>query len=173
MTATATETHVTLARNTNQALGIGKYACDFMAEEIGQPDASVEHRTVQFFVDSVLCGLSAISMQTNAPCVLREEALEYPSAAGATMFGSRTRVATEKAIAANASAVREWDSNGTNFGYNPTLGHIAGEFGHNDFYAVPIAAAQVAGLDGRSALRGMICLDEIRGRVWSNARRYT
>ena len=165
MTATATDTSITLACNTNQALGIGQYACDFMSAAIGQPDHTVENRTLQFFVDSVLCGLSAIAMQTNAPCVLREEALEYPCDQGATMFGCNARVATEKAIAANASAVREWDSNGTNFGYNPTLGHTAGEFGHNDFYAVPIAAAQIAGLDGAAALRGMICLDEIRGRL--------
>jgi len=81
------------------------------------------------------------------------------------MFGCGTRLATEKAIAANASAVREWDSNGTNFGFNPALGNTAGEFGHNDFYAVPIAAAQTAGLDGAAAVRGMICLDEIRGRL--------
>ena len=66
---------------------------------------------------------------------------------------------------ANCSAVREWDSNGTNFGYRPELGHVAGEFGHNDFYAVPVAAAQVMGLDGAAALRGMVLHDEIRGRL--------
>jgi len=165
MTGTATKASVTLARNTNQALGIGQFACDFLSGSIGMPDDSVEHRTIQFFVDSVLCGLSAIAMQTNAPCVLRSEALDYQKPDGATMFGCATRIAPEKAIAANASAVREWDSNGTNFGFNPRLGHTAGEFGHNDFYAVPIAAAQIAGLDGAAAVRGMICLDEIRGRL--------
>merc|ERR1719373_547194 len=76
-------------------------------------------------------------------------------------------VQPEKAIVANASAVREWDSNGTVFGYNPAIpGHQAGEFGHNDFYGVVIAAAQVTGkVDGKKALRAMICLDEIRGRL--------
>ena len=49
----------------------------------------------------------------------------------------------EKAIAANSSAVREWDSNGTVFGYNSEIpGHDAGEFGHNDYYPVVIAACQ-------------------------------
>ena len=43
--------------------------------------------------------------------------------------------------------------------------HTAGEFGHNDFYPVVIAAAHAAGLDGRAALLGMVCLDEIRGRL--------
>ena len=81
------------------------------------------------------------------------------------MFGSKTLVAPEKAIAANSAAVREWDSNGTNFGYNPKLDHSAGEFGHNDFCPVAVAAAQIAGRDGPFALRGMVLLDEIRGRL--------
>jgi 2-methylcitrate dehydratase len=165
MTATATGTTITLGRDSNQALGIGRFARDFMSGSIGTPSEAVERRTTQFLVDSLLCGLSAIALQTNAPRVLRDEALEYPREDGATMFGCATSLSPEKAILANASAVREWDGNGTNFGFNPALGHTAGEFGHNDFYAVPLAAAQVAGLDGATALRGMICLDEIRGRL--------
>lgn len=56
-------------------------------------------------------------------------------------LGSKVWSHSEKAIAANASAVREWDSNGTVFGYNPNIpGHDAGEFGHNDYYPVVIAA---------------------------------
>merc|ERR1719436_2093704 len=114
-----------------------------------------------------MCGISALSMKTNAPCCLRKEALEYPDQGGATVFGSSARCAPEKAIVANASAVREWDSNGTVFGYNPNIpGHTAGEFGHNDFYPVVIAAAQTTGkVDGKKALLAMICLDEIRGRL--------
>ncbi|MEE3001793.1 MAG: MmgE/PrpD family protein [Planctomycetota bacterium] len=165
MTATDTTSSITLPRDSNQALGIGQYACDFMAGRIGTPGDVVAARTTMFFTDSVLCGLSALACRTNAPTILRNEAHEYPRDDGACCLGSTARVSPEKAIAANASAVREWDSNGTNFGYNPELGHVAGEFGHNDFYAVPIAAAQVAGLDGAAALRGMICLDEIRGRL--------
>jgi 2-methylcitrate dehydratase len=165
MSVIATDTTVTLPRDTNQALGLGTFACDWVSGNLGTPDSCVQQRTVQFFVDSVLCGLSALALQTNAPTVLRDEAHDYPRAGGATCFGSTAQVAPEKAIAANASAVREWDSNGTNFGYNPTLGNTAGEFGHNDFYAVPLAAAQVAGLDGNAALSGMMLLDEIRGRL--------
>lgn len=56
-------------------------------------------------------------------------------------LGSKVWTHAEKAICANVSAVREWDSNGTVFGYNPKKeGHDAGEFGHNDFYPVVIAA---------------------------------
>jgi len=97
--------------------------------------------------------------------VLRNEALDYIVENGATVFGSNQPVRPEKAILANCAAVREWDSNGTNFGFNPSLGHTAGEFGHNDFYAVPVAAAQIMNLDGSAALRGMVLLDEIRGRL--------
>merc|ERR1719463_80665 len=82
---------------------------------------------------------------------------------------STPRVAPEKACVANCCAVREWDSNGTVFGFNedPSLGkaHQAGEFGHNDFYPVSIAAAQMNNLPGDVALRSMLLSDEIRGRL--------
>src|SRR4029453_18436997 len=71
----------------------------------------------------------------------------------------------EKAVVANSSAVREWDANGTNFGYNPARGAARGEFGHNDFYPVAVAAAQLRRLNGRQTLKAMLCLDEIRGRL--------
>ncbi len=162
---TAADTAVRLPRTENQALALGQFAIDFMNGTIGQPDESVEKHTIRFFTDAVLCGLSALALETNAPTILRNEALAYAQDDGVPVFGSDVPVAPEKAIAANASAVREWDSNGTNFGYNEALNHTAGEFGHNDFYAVPVAAAQMAGKDGAYALRGMICLDEIRGRL--------
>jgi 2-methylcitrate dehydratase len=160
----ADQTRRILPADTNQALGIAEYAIEFMAT--GQPDASVLKRTNQFNTDAVICGISALALGTNAPTVLRNEALEYKAAKGVPVFGSREKVAPEKAIAANAAAVREWDSHGTNFGYSEERPeHRAGEFGHNDFYAVPIAAAQLAGKDGAHALRGMVLLDEIRGRL--------
>ena len=162
---TTTQTSVHLSKNTNQALGIGQFAVDFRSRALGNPSQCVFDRTTLFFTDAVLCGLSAVAVKTNAPTVLRNEALVFPTDGGATVFGSNVPVSPEKAILANCSAVREWDSNGTNFGFNPSLGHTAGEFGHNDFYAVPIAAAQVMGLDGNAALRGMVLLDEIRGRL--------
>jgi 2-methylcitrate dehydratase len=160
-----TDTSITLPRSENQALGLGRFAVDFMSGSIGEPAPAVLDRTVRFFADAAICGISAIALGTNAPRLLREEALRYPQPDGVTIFGSSTRVAPEKAVLANGAAVREWDANGTNFGYNPALGHTAGEFGHNDFYAVPVAAAQQAGRNGSFALRGMVLLDEIRGRL--------
>jgi len=158
-------THTLLPRTENQALGIGRFAIEFMTGRIGSPAAAVLEKTLLFHVDAVVCGISAVALGTNAPRVLREEALCYPRADGVCFLGSRTPVAPEKAIVADCAAVREWDSNGTNFGFNPGLGHTAGEFGHNDFYAVAMAAAQLAGRDGAYALRGMVLLDEIRGRL--------
>ena len=157
---------VTLSRDSNQALGIGHFAVDFIARNLGDgPSKSVLDRAKLFHTDSVLCGLSAIALQTNAPTLLRRESLDYLDKNGVPIFGSVTKVKVEKAIAANSSAVREWDSNGTNFGYNPELGHTAGEFGHNDFYPVVIAACQQRFLNGKSALLAMVMLDEIRGRL--------
>lgn len=178
--------YVTIPRDTNQALGLAQYAIDFMSDtpgKRGEPDAAVLERTNLFFTDACICGVSALAVGTNAPNLLRNEALTYatgPSGigtmggvpwassairTGATVFGSSTDVQVEKAIVANCAAVREWDSNGTNFGYNPDFGQTAGEFGHNDFYAVPLAAAQMRGKNGAFALRGMLLLDEIRGRL--------
>jgi 2-methylcitrate dehydratase len=154
---------VHLQPNVNQALGIGQFACDFMQN--ARPGALVEERTKLFHTDSVLCGISAVALGTNAPCLLREEALEYRRENGVPFFGSSVKVAPEKAIVANSSAVREWDSNGTNFGFRKELGFTAGEFGHNDFYPVAIAAAQMKGHDGAWALKGMMLSDEIRGRL--------
>jgi hypothetical protein len=73
---------------------------------------------------------------------------------------------------------REWDSNGTVFGFNAGWGpkFQAGEFGHNDFYPVCIAACQQTGGDGSKCLRAMLLLDEIRGRyvmAWAGMIRAT
>ncbi len=181
-----TTTHIHLPADSNQALGIAQYAIDFLGDAPatrGEPDASVLERTNLFHTDAVICGISAIALGTNAPTLLRQEARQYAAPAsgmgslrgvpwakhsvrtGVPVFGSTADVAVEKAIVANCAAVREWDSNGTNFGFNPRLGQTAGEFGHNDFYSVALAAAQLRGKDGKFALKGMILIDEIRGRL--------
>lgn len=157
-----------LPADTNQARGLATYAMDFLTRSphpIGHATFDVLER---FHVDSVGCGVSALAHGANAPTVLRRDALATNPAAGsagAVCLGSRRRCLTERAVAANASAVREWDSNGTNFGYDPARGRTAGEFGHNDFYAVAVAAATEAGLDGDQTLRVMLLIDEIRGRL--------
>ncbi|CBZ51548.1 putative MmgE/PrpD family domain containing protein [Neospora caninum Liverpool] len=169
MTQSFSADSIVLPRDSNQALGIAQFAIDFLGGKYGDNvDENVYEKVRLFHTDSVLCGVSALALKTNAPTILREEALDYPCACGARVFGSLTRSQPEKVVAANCAAVREWDSNGTVFGFNPKLkGHQAGEFGHNDFYPVVIAAAQAGAenVDGRKALRAMLCLDEIRGRL--------
>jgi len=157
--------YITLSRHENQARGIGQYAIDFLAGRLGQPSETVLERVGQFHLDSVACSVAALATGMNATVILRAEALEYGDSQGAFCFGSRQPVAPEKAVVANCSAVRELDANGTNFGYNPRTGYKRGEFGHNDYYPVAVAAAQMAGWDGRRTLLAMLCLDEIRGRL--------
>jgi 2-methylcitrate dehydratase len=160
--------NVILPRGENQARGIARYAIDFLAGRLGEPDERVFQRVELFHLDSIACAVSALACGANAPRVLRNEALQYACpqpGVGAPLLGSRTNVMPEKAVVANSSAAREWDANGTNFGYNPARGATRGEFGHNDFYPVAVAAAQMRGLDGRQLLRAMIALDEIRGRL--------
>jgi 2-methylcitrate dehydratase len=160
--------YVTLSRSENQACGLGRFAIDFLKGALGEPSEAALARVEQFHTDSVACAVAALACGMNAPRVLRQEALDYrvdPPEKGAICFGSATAVKPEKAIVANCSAVRELDANGTNFGYNPRTGAMRGEFGHNDFYPVVVAAAGIAGLDGRATLRAMLLLDEIRGRL--------
>ena len=157
-----------LPRNTNQARGLVEFGYDFMNGTIGNTiDDSVYDRVDMFHTDALLCGLSALSMKTNAPTVLRDEALTYTFDNGCYVFGSDVKVRPEKAVLANSSAVREWDSNGTVFGFNSELGKSfqKGEFGHNDYYSSCIAAAQMNGYNGSYALKAMLLQDEIRGRL--------
>lgn len=154
--------------DSNQARGLAEYAIDFVGGKFPPLDPRVAARVERFHRDSVACGVSALAAGANAPAVLRKEALEYPCPhpdQGVPCFGSTVRVMPEKAVLANGSAVREWDANGTNFGYNPARNATRGEFGHNDYYPVAVAAAQLAGCDGPRTLRAMLCLDEIRGRL--------
>lgn len=156
-----------LPADSNQAVGLARYCRDFLdsPEPIGSATQSLLER---FHLDSVGCGVSAIWRQANAPTVLRREALQTPVAVGSQggiCLGATQPCATEKAVVANAAAVREWDSNGTNFGYDPLRGRTAGEFGHNDYYPVAVAAAREAGLNGDQTLRVMLLIDEIRGRL--------
>src|SRR5436190_2155703 len=118
--------YVKLSRHENQARGIGQYAIDFLAGRLGNPSAAVVQRVEEFHFDSVACGVAALATGMNAPSILRQEALEYTDPRGVTCFGSRQVVAPEKAVAANCSAVRELDANGTNFGYNPLTGNRRG-----------------------------------------------
>ena len=168
-------TTVLLPRTENQAVGLARYCLDFLrsrnaagSETGGSIGRATLDRVEQFHLDSVGCGVSALAHRANAPTVLRREAVGMPPSVGSRggiCLGSTRPCAVEKAVAANASAVREWDSNGTNFGYDAAKGRIAGEFGHNDFYPVAVAAAREAGLDGDATLRVMLLIDEIRGRL--------
>lgn len=165
--------NIVLNKNTNQAQGIGAYAINFLKN--GKPSPAVIERVKLFHTDSVVCGLSALALKTNAPSVLKNEALQNNRRFRSTKhkpgfaktFGSSEQVLAEKAILANAAAVREWDSNGTVFGYNSTVESLrAGEFGHNDFYPVVMAAAlQSATTKGSTVAKAMILVDEIRGRL--------
>jgi len=69
---------VTLCRTSNQARELGQFAIDFMAGKFPLPDEIVFERLSLFHLDSVCCAASALALKTNAPTVLRNEALCYP-----------------------------------------------------------------------------------------------
>jgi len=144
------------------ACGVAALACGLNAPRILREEA------LRYQVGWAAGSLSDQVPPRSAPIPVGLGSATAPSLGppyGVPVFGSTVPVAPEKAVLANCSAVRELDANGTNFGYNPRTGYTRGEFGHNDFYPVAVAAAQLAGLDGRQTLLAMLCLDEIRGRL--------
>lgn len=70
---------VTLPKNSNQARGLGEYAIEFMKMDHKKIDDEVFERVQLFHTDSVICGISAIAMRTNAPNILRDEAIKLYS----------------------------------------------------------------------------------------------
>lgn len=64
-----------LKRTTNQVIELAKYSKNFMVN--GKPSINVLERTKLFHTDSVICGISALALLTNAPSVLKAEALQY------------------------------------------------------------------------------------------------
>ena len=65
-----------LGKDTNQAKGLAEYAIAFMAQDNSNIDESVYERVRLFHTDSVLCGISALAEMTNAPNILRDEAVQ-------------------------------------------------------------------------------------------------
>lgn len=157
-------TSLLLDRHGNQARGLAQYSIEFLAK--AQPSATVLERLKLFHLDAMLCAASALASGANGCSVLRKEAMGNRLDGGAKCLGSEKPIRPEKAVMANCSAVREWDMNGSMFGYhprNPT--QRAGEFGQNDFYPVAAAAAQVRHLSGQQLVLGMLLADEVRGRL--------
>ena len=71
--------YITLPANTNQARGLAEYAINFLSQDNKKIDDAVYERTRLFHTDSVLCGISAIAQRTNAPNLLRKEAIKQYS----------------------------------------------------------------------------------------------
>lgn len=86
----------------------------------------------------------------------------------AKLFGSDKYTNIEKVVAANISATQDLSSNGFSLGYSidEPKRKNTGDIDYNSFYPVVIAASHVnPEIDGKKALKAMILLDELRGRL--------
>ena len=95
-------TTTVLARDTNQAAGIARFAIDFIEQrgmyKQSKIDDAVIDRVNLFHTDSVLCGLSALAMKTAAPTKSSPDGVR-PSPAPI-----RLRAASAKATGSSARA---------------------------------------------------------------------
>lgn len=69
----------TLPKSSNQARGLAEYAIEFLRMDEKKIDDDVYKRVQLFHTDSVICGVSAIALRTNAPNILRDEAINLYS----------------------------------------------------------------------------------------------
>ena len=58
---------------------MAKFAIDFMEQDSSKINESVYDRVRLFHTDSVICGISALALKTNAPNILRDEAIQQYS----------------------------------------------------------------------------------------------
>ena len=65
----------TLYADSNQAQGLANYAIEFMQQDNNKIAEEVYDRVRLFHTDATLCGVSAIAQRTNAPQVLRHDAI--------------------------------------------------------------------------------------------------
>jgi 2-methylcitrate dehydratase len=169
------ETKIVLKNDDNQPKKLAEYAITFMNSN-QYISSEVYDKAKLFHTDSAICAATALALKAKPPTILRDSALRYYSdhdqkpedTRVAKVFGSDRYTCIEKAISANVSATHELNSNGFSLGYSldDPERHSAGEIDHNSFYPVVIAAAHMnPSIDGKKALKAMILLDEIRGRL--------
>ena len=169
------ETKIDVNKDSNLSLELAKYAVNFMNSK-QFISSKVYDRAKLFHTDSILWGIAAISLRAKAPTILRDTNLAYYSnfeskpddIRVAKMIGVSKYTNIEKAVAANVSATHDLNSNGFSLGFandDPSR-KSEGEISNNSFYPVVIAAAHVNNkIDGNKALKAMVLLDEIRGRL--------
>ena len=87
-------------------------------------------------------------------CGRRRWNIAQPNSGGACCFGSKVRVKPEKAVVANCFGRARMGLQRHELRLQPGPRPHRGEFGHNDFYPVAVAAAQHGRLGRRAALRG-------------------
>ena len=118
----------------------------------------------QFHTDCVACAVAALATGTNAPVSCGTRRSTTPIARGELLWqcaDRRARKGGARQLLGGSRAGRQRHE----LWLQPADRLQRGEFGHNDFYPVAVAAAQLAGWDGRRTLLAMLCLDEIRGRL--------
>ena len=141
-------------RHANQAKELADFAYEFLGR--ARPSNSVVEKTVAVHADMAVCGLASLTLRGEVPekvktLITDGEKFSTLASFKGRCFGSRTNVEDSKAAAANAAAVAELSAQP----FGPAGPCLA-------FPLVVGSAFQNNKLDGPTALRAMILLENIR-----------
>lgn len=129
-------------------------------EDIGKAAIRAAKRCL---LDAIGCALSAHG--TSVIAALESVAATASSARPATIFGSTIHTTPDLAAFVNGSMIRCLDFNDDYFGTNESNAHGNNGPHPSDNIGGVLAAAQIAGADGRSALLGIVIAYEVCGQL--------
>ena len=166
---------VTLSKESNQALDLGKFAIEFLREGLGNIDIDVVSKAKLLHADSVLCAVSALAQKTIPPSLLKAESMELSRVSRGRRaipgysfcFGSIKQGPTELAVAANCTAAREWNSSPINLiPIKSGASQVSFEMVRGNYYPIVVAGCQQnQATNGEHLVKGIILLDEIQTRL--------
>lgn len=141
-----------LKRTSNQTRGLADYACNFIKK--GRPSEEAIHRAKLLHTDAIMGGVVALASKTSLPTVLKHEAVTAQNSflslkLKARCLGSRLLSDEIRASVANSAACLEWSP--CPFTFPVVIG--------SSFFNSRI--------DGHSALKAMVLLEEIEAALGS------
>ncbi|OMJ86863.1 hypothetical protein SteCoe_11494 [Stentor coeruleus] len=141
-----------LSSGTNQALGLGAYAIEFLAK--GNPSKEIIQRVKLWHTDLTVTSISYLRQNINPSLeCFKNEALMYKNILGGFLYDNSEKISAEKAVMFNIKTILQAYDDGLGYNSMPL------------YYPIAMMAAQQRETSGINALKGMLLVEEIRARL--------